>query len=236
MRRTLWQLAAVCLTPVLASLASAAPTAPPAAGSEDEKLLKEAKIGVDGPDLLDFFRQHTTAPAQQEQILALIHQLGDDSFKMRRKASADLAALGPRAVSFLRRALNDPDEEIKDQVETLLKDVTGTDAQAAQSAAAARLIRVRAPANAVAVLLSYLPDAADDAVEDEVLASLAVLAVHDGKVDSVIAAALHDKKSSRRAAAGLVLGRSGTPEQRSEVHALLLDADPHVRFRVAQGL
>jgi len=85
-------------------------------------------------------------------------------------------------------------------------------------------------------LLAYLPDADSDAVEDEVLASLAVLAVHDGKVDAPIAAALKDKLSSRRAAAGLVLGRSGTPEQRAEVRTLLLDADPRVRFRAAQGL
>jgi hypothetical protein len=112
----------------------------------------------------------------------------------------------------------------------------GAGATAAQSAAAARLIRARAPADAAIVLLAYVPDADNDAVEDEVLASLAVLAVHDGKVDAPVAAALKDKQSSRRAAAGLVLGRSGTPEQRAEVHTLLLDADPRVRFRAAQGL
>jgi HEAT repeat protein len=232
MRRILLLFTAVCLIPALASQIGAASTT----GSEDEKLLQAAKIGVDGPGLLDFFRQHTTAPAQQEQILTLIQQLGDGSFKVRRKATADLAALGPRAVSFLRRALNDPDEEIKDRVETLLKNGMGTDAQAALSAAAARMIRARAPADAAAVLLAYMPDADNESVEDEVLASLAVLAVHDGKVDASIAAAIKDKQASRRAAAGLVLGRSGTPEQRAEVHSLLLDADPGVRFRAAQGL
>jgi HEAT repeat protein len=236
MRRALFRLTAVCLIPGLSSLIGAASAASPPAASEDEALLRDAKIGVDGPGLLDFFRQHTTAPAQQEQILALIRRLGDDSFKVRRKATADLAALGPRAAPFLRRALNDPDEEIKDRAEALLKSVSGTDAQAAQSTAAARLIRARAPADAAVVLLAYLPDADNDAVEDEILASLAVLAVHEGKVDAPIGAALKDKESSRRAAAGLVLGRSGTPEQRAEVHALLRDADPHVRFRAAQGL
>ncbi|HBI46403.1 MAG TPA: hypothetical protein DDY78_26660 [Planctomycetales bacterium] len=236
MRHILSRLTMVCLLPAIASLIGAAPAPTPAAGSEDEKLLKAAKVSVDGPGLLDFFRQHTTTPAQQEHILALIQQLGDDSFKVRQKASADLAALGPRAVSYLRHALNDPDEEIKDRVEYLLKNVEGTDSQAAQSAAAARLIRARAPADAAIVLLAYVPDADNDAVEDEVLASLAVLAVHDGKVDAPVAAALKDKQSSRRAAAGLVLGRSGTPEQRAEVHTLLLDADPRVRFRAAQGL
>jgi HEAT repeat protein len=236
MRHTLSWLPAFCLLPVFAFLVGAGPVPAPAASLEDEKLLKAAKIGVDGPGLLDFFRQHTTGPAQQEHILALIQQLGDASFSARQKASADLAALGPRAVSYLRGALNDPDEEIKDRVEYLLKNVEGMDSQAAQSAAAARLIRARAPADAAVVLLAYVPDADNDAVEEEVLASLAVLAVHDGKVDAPIVAALKDKQSSRRAAAGLALGRSGTPEQRSEVHALLLDADARVRFRAAQGL
>ena len=74
MRRASWRLTAVCLTAFLGSLASAAPTASPAASSEDEKLLRAAKIGVDGPGLLEFFRQHTTAPAQQEQMLALIQR------------------------------------------------------------------------------------------------------------------------------------------------------------------
>ena len=112
MRHTLSWFTAVGLLPALALLIGAAPVPAPSPGAEDEKLLKAAKIGVDGPGLLDFFRQHTTAPAQQEHILALIHQLGDDSFKVRRKASADLAAFGPRVVSSLHRALNDPDEEI----------------------------------------------------------------------------------------------------------------------------
>jgi hypothetical protein len=236
MRHTLSWLTVVCLLPAFASLIAAAPVPAPMAGSEDEKLLKAAKVGVDGPSLLEFFRQHTTDAAQQVHILMLIHQLGDDSFKVRQKASADLAALGPRAVSYLRRALNDPDEEIKDRVEYLLKNAAGTDSQAAQSAAAARLIRARAPADAAGVLLDYLSDADNDAVEDEVLAGLAVLAVHDGKVDARIAAVLKDKQSCRRAAAALVLGRSGTSEQRAEVHILLLDADPRVRFRAAQGL
>ena len=189
---------------------------------------------------------------------------------MREQASADLAKLGAAAVPFVRRALNDPDEEIRERAENLLKNVEGTDARTAQCVAAARLLRRRAPAvaaaavlgrlpdggngfaaeetmavlaglagqqdAAVATLLAYVPDVETNAVEDDVTASLAVLAVHDGKVDAAVVAALKDKSLSRRAAAAVVVGRSGTVEQRVAVQALLADPDPRIRFRAAQGL
>ena len=111
MRRT-W----LCLTAVgLLCGVHALCGAPPAAAGEDEKLLQTARIGVDGPGLLDYFRQRTTTAAQQNHVLALIRQLGDDSFKVRQKATAELAALGPAAVPFLRRSLNDPDQEIAER-------------------------------------------------------------------------------------------------------------------------
>ena len=253
MRRT-W-LPVVCLLPMLAALGVAQPPAapnpppapaPPGAPSatpitsttpaDDEQTLKDAKVGVDGPGLLAYFQQHTTPADQQERIGGLIRQLGDDSYKVREKASADLAKLGAAAVPYLRRALNDGDEEIRERAENLTKNAEGVENRAAQSAAAARLIRQRAPDGAAAALLAYAPDADSDAVEDEVVAALAVLGVHDGKVDAAVVAALKDKAPGRRAAAGVVLGRSGTAEQRADVQKLLADADPRVRFRAAQGL
>jgi hypothetical protein len=66
--------------------------------------------------------------------------------------------------------------------------------------------------------------------------TLVVLGVRDGKVAPDLAAALQDRAPERRAAAALVLGRSGTAEQRGGVRALLNDADARVRFRAAQGL
>src|SRR5262249_19866067 len=84
--------------------------------------------------------------------------------------------------------------------------------------------------------LEYLPSAADDVVEDEVCTTLALLGVQDGKVAAVLPPALEDKTAIRRAAAALVLGRSGTAEQRAAVRGLLDDADAGVRLRAAQGL
>jgi hypothetical protein len=255
MRPTVPWLAVFCLLPSLAALAgqavppgglpvNPAPAAPPAPAGpapaapeqDDETLLKAAKVGVDGPGLLEYFRRHTTAAAQRERIGGLIRQLGDDSFKVRQKASDDLAALGAAAAPYLRRALDDPDEEARQRAAILVKSADGADARAAEAAAAARLLRQRAPADAAPVLLAYTADADGVAVEEEVVASLAVLGVHDGKVDAAVLAALKDKDSAARAAAAAVVGRSGTPEQRADVQALLNDPDPRVRFGAARGL
>ena len=235
MRRTRLCLTVVGLLGALTAL-RAAPPAAPAPAADDEKLLRAAKIAVDGPGLLDYFRQRTTTPAQQDHIQALIRQLGDDAFKVRHKATTELAALGPVAVPFLRRSLNDPDEELKERAETLIATADGLETRAGQSAAAARLLRQRAPADAAAVLLAFAPDAETAEVEDEMLTDLALLAVHDGKVDAPLVAALKDKHAARRDAAGVVMGRSGTAEQRGAVQPLLADPDPRVRFRAAQGL
>ena len=239
MRRTWPWLTVIGLLLVLHTLA-AAPPAPPAAPpptvSDDEKLLKAAKINVDGPGLLDYFRQRTATAAQQDHMLALIHQLGDDSFAVRLKATNELAALGPAAVPYLRRHLNEPDEELKERAETLIAGAPGLEERAAQTAAAARLLRQRLPADAAGVLLAFAPDAETDDVEEEVLASLAVLSVHDGKVDAPVVAALKDKQAGRRGAAAVVLGRSGTADLRADLQKLLVDPDPRVRFRAAQGL
>ena len=102
-------------------------------GSEDEKLLKAAKIGVDGPGLLDYFRQHTTTQTQKDHIQTLIRRLGDDSFKVRQTATTELAALGSAAVPSLRRALNDPDEELRERAETLIRTADGLEARAARA-------------------------------------------------------------------------------------------------------
>jgi HEAT repeat protein len=213
------------------------PAAPPATvvpGAEDEKVLKEAKVGTDTPALLDYLRKRTLSDAEHERIGGLVRQLGDDAFKVRYKAMNDLLAVGPPALPFLRRGLNEPDEELKERARECIESLEkGT--KATPSAAVVRLLRLRAPAEAVGVLLAFLPDAENEAVEEEVVLALAGLGVREGKVDPAVAAALKDKQPARRGAAALVLGRSGSSEQRTAAQALLADPDPRVRFRAAQG-
>ena len=202
---------------------------------DDEKLLKAAKIDTEAPPLLDYFRKRTITAKEREKIDGLIRLLGDDSFKVREKASADLLALGTIVLPQLQRAVNDRDEEIRERAREGIAALEGK-TNAALSAAVVRVLRVRAPTETVKTLLEYLPDAEDDTVVDEVLTTLAILGVKDNKVDALLVEAMKDKQPARRAAAALVLGRSGTVEQRRQGRALLTDADVRVRFRAAQGL
>jgi HEAT repeat protein len=219
----------------LLCLAAALPVAPATTASEDEKVLREARVSADGPSLLDYLRRHTLTAAQRDQVRGLLPRLGDDDFKVRQQASAGLLALGPAVAPHLRRALDDPDEEVRERLRAALA-VLEPASRPAVSAAVARLVRARALAGAVPVLLTYLPEADNEAVEDEVASTLAVLGVSEGKVAAVVADALKDADPVRRAAAALVLGRSGTREQRAAAQALLADPSPLVRWRAAQGL
>ncbi len=223
----------------LALVLLAAPTARPDAADDavkaDEKLLRDAKAPADGPGLLDFLRKQTLAEAERARLAGLIGRLGGDDFKAREKASADLVAAGRPALAPLRRALKGPDEEVKQRARDCL-DQLAPKSEAAVTAAALRLLRVRRPDGAAAVLLDFVPDAEDEAVEEETLRSLVVLGVKDGKADEAAAVYLKDRSAPRRAAAALLLGRSGTAEQKAAVKPLLADPDAGVRFRAAQGL
>src|SRR5262249_4125372 len=174
----------VSLTALVSLLFAVSPTRPappsPSIDSDDEKTLRAAKVSPDGPALLAYFRGRTLTPAQRVRLRGLIARLGHDSFRVRQQASLDLMALGPAALPHLRASLTDPDEEIKERLRALIGGLH-KEGSAAVVSAAARLLRVRAAAGVLEVLLAYLPDAEEDAVADEVLCTLAVLAARDGK-------------------------------------------------------
>jgi HEAT repeat protein/outer membrane protein assembly factor BamB len=230
---TLWQLLALGL--LLTGVAWAADAIPNDQLAIDEHRLQEAKVGSDGPALLEFFRKRTANDARLFDIQGLIHRLGDDSYDVRQKASADLAALGPVALPLLREALKDRDIEVSRRAEECIR-LIEQEYNATVVPAAVRMLAVRKPAGAVEVLLGYAPFADDDTVADEVRTALAALAVHDGKPDPVLVAALTDKGAARRGAAGVALLKAGVAEQRPAVRKLLEDPDASVRLRVALGL
>ena len=60
----------------------------------------------------------------------------------------------------------------------------------------AELLRAKAPAETVPVLLTYLPVADSEAVEEEAMNTIAILGVKDGKVDKVLEEALADKSAT----------------------------------------
>jgi predicted Rdx family selenoprotein len=223
-------------TLLVAFILSIAPVAVAAAAektSPEENILKRAGVPVDADGLLTFFRGRTLSDTECKQIGKLIHQLGADNFDDRESASKALQKIGGRATPLLRAAKHSLDVEIAKRAGQLLKEIA---APAPLSAvAAAKLLVRRAPTDAVAVLLAYLPFAADGAVEDEVLTALLAL-TPDGKADPALTAALTDPLPIKRGAAAYVLGRKGDKAGNDAVRKLLTDADATVRWQAACAL
>jgi len=208
--------------------------AEPGSIADDERVLRAAHVGTDGPALLEFFRKRTVNDVDSSRIEKLIEQLGDDSFDVRQKASAALAALGNVAVPLLNQATHSDDIEVVRRSEKCLEQIKAGSG-AAVPLAAARVLRQRKPPGAAAVLLAFLPSAENDLLSEEVRNTLAALAVRDGKPEKALVDGLGDKVPLRRAAAGEALCRAGA-KQLPAVRALLKDSEAAVRFKVAMAL
>jgi hypothetical protein len=207
-----------------------------APAAEDERILRDAGLAIDDTALLEFFRQRTLTADHEARILALIAQLGNSSFRVRERASAELVALGLTAVPFLRQAVTARDPEIIHRAEACLRSIDQRGAGMGVPGAVARLLAARKPSGTTEVLLAFLPFAENDAVAEEVLAALCQAGVANGKPDPALLAALGDQLPARRAAAAEVLCRSCSVEFRAELRKLLRDPEPLVCLRTALGL
>lgn len=202
----------------------------------DEKTLRDARVGTDGPTLLKFFRERTPEPDEVAHAATLVRELGDEAFPVRQQASQDLIKLGKAAVPHLKQAMQDGDLEISRRAEHCLEQIEKKPT-APLSMAAARLVAHRRPADAAQVLLDYLLFAEDDAVADEVRAALGTVAVRDDQPEKVLVEALADSAPVRRGAAAEALIRSQAAEPAaSAARRLLQDKDPGVRLAVALAL
>jgi HEAT repeat protein len=212
----------------------------PAADAEqliaDEKALQAAKVGTDGPSLLEFFRKRTLTDADRDRVLALIQKLGDDSFVVREQAQAELIKLENLAVALLRRAVaENSDIEIVRRSEQCLKQIDRSPTTTL-AGPAARVLAKQKPPGAAEVLLAYLPFADDESVVEDVRQTLAVVALSGGKPEKALIDALQDPLPQKRAAAGDALARVGGPELRPAVRKLLNDPVAAVRLQVALAL
>jgi len=221
----------VCALWLVAALAAAGPEPV----SLDERTLQAAKVGSDGPALVDYFRKRIVADLDAGKVRELIRQLGDEDFLTRERASAALVNLRDLAVPFLEQAGKDTDIEVVRRAEACLRRIGGGFG-ANVDMAAARLLAVRKPAGATDVLLGFLPFASNSRVADEVQQALTVLAVRDGKPDKALVDALGDKQALKRAAAAVALARAGATDARPAVRKLLQDPDTTVRLRVGMTL
>ena len=215
---------------------SAVRAAPPSDGTtqEDERLVREGKVTPDAAELLGFFRKRTLSDDDRRTMARLVRQLGSRSFAQREAASRQLEAWGPPALVFLTPARLSRDIEVVRRAERCIEEINKGPGPALP-AAAARLLAVRKPPEAVAVLLGYLPYADDESVRESVLEALLALADNKER-QAPLRPALADALPLKRAAAGYVLGRSPDKAQRAAVKKLLADKEEIVRLRAAQGL
>jgi HEAT repeat protein len=201
----------------------------------DVELLKQAKLGTDGPTLLAYLRKQTGNDADLLQLENLVRQLGDKNYRVRQNATQRIIALGPLALHALESTQRNPSAEVKERgkkcIQTIRKNFDwGT------PVAAIRLLTRLKPAGTLEVLLGYLPYATSDDAVVELWYSIDPLSVAKGKVHAALVKALANRVPARRALAGCLVGRKGDAAQKKLVHALLKDTDPIVRLRAAQGM
>jgi HEAT repeat protein len=208
----------------------------PSQPSADESILKTAKLATDDKALLDFFRQRTLTDEQRVAIQALIKKLGDNVYKVREKATAELVARGSVATALLLEATHSRDPEVVKRSQLCLKRISEKDYSAEVAAAAARLIAQRKPEGAVEVLLDYLPFTDNESLSEELLKTLTVTGADKGKPVPTLVKALADKEPRRRGAAAEALCRIGLGEHKDAVRKLLQDSVPAVRLQVALAL
>jgi hypothetical protein len=189
----------------------------------DERTLRAAKLGVDGPALLALLRKRIPTEAEQVKLKDLVLKLGHRSFGVRQRASAELKSWGLKAAPLLRQAARDPDHEVARRAKQALE-ALAHDPDAALVAAAARLLAQRRPPGAAAVLLDYFPWAPDEAVAREVQGALAAIVDAGGKNDSALLSALRDRDPQRRATAAAALGKDGGVYRKQGWRRIFVDA------------
>jgi hypothetical protein len=202
---------------------------------DDQKLLRDMGLGLDGPALLEYFKKRTFKEADPKRVDSLIKNLGAEEFDVREKAYTELLAMGSSALVGLKQAENHPDNEVKRRAGELRQAIEAK-AEPQVQAATARLIAKGKPEGAADVLLAYLPFAADQSVIDEISKALGAVALRNGKPEAVIVQSLKDKHPVKRGAAAEALARAKVASQVPALRELLKDANPSVRLRIAMAL
>ncbi len=191
--------------------------------------------GTDGSRLLDEFRRRIPTDEERTHILDLIQKLGSDTVELRDKASRELVAWGPKAVSLLRRTMKQNQPRLGPAAAKCLA-LIEQDAPDTLPAAAIRLLGLRRPPGTVEALLGYLPFADSDEAASLVREVLVSAGFRDGKPDPALVHALQASVGPRRAAAAVALCQGGAVEELPAVRQLLRDADPEVRCQVGLAL
>jgi hypothetical protein len=200
-----------------------------------EQALHNAGASIDGPGILAFIRARTTTAEQRRELIGKVRALGSAEFKEREKAMRQLIAVGRPALPYLRPAVEDSDLELSRRARRCIELIQRRK-DPSFMALAALLLKARRPDGTVPALLDYLPNVADEALEETWLDTLRACGWRETQPDPALLAALTDKRPLRRAAAAHVLGRGSVASVRERVVPLLADTDARVRFEAAAAL
>lgn len=233
MSRSSWLFAGLVAGCLLGPGYGQAPT--PAPVNPDQKILKDVGLASDSQSLLDYLRKQTFPEADPAKMKTLIRELGDDEFKTREAASAQLIQIGKGAVVGLKQAETDNDPEVRQRAEDLRKKLEAKVEPGIQ-VATSRLIAQQKPAGAAEVLIGFLPFAADLTVADEVCKALGSVAVGPMGVEPSVIKALEDKYPIKRGAAAEALVRAKATDYLPAVRKLLKDPEAVVRVRAGVAL
>ncbi len=195
-------------------------------GASEERALKEAKLATDAASLIKNLRDQIPDPERQKRAMALVRQLGDDSFAEREKASEELLKIGKPALVPVRDALSDMDLEIRRRAKDICSQLEKASSEPSALVPTIHLLAIKHPPGAVEVLLDLIPTA-DAATAHIIKGALVALAERDGKPDPALIKALDDKDPKRRAAAEAALGKDGgafikKPNRRLYMRGILL--------------
>jgi hypothetical protein len=197
---------------------------------------KSTQAGADDSSLLEFFRRRTHNRVDPDQILALVRQLGDGTFKVRERASAELVAMGMVAKPYLTQATKLPDPEIVRRAEECLDHIQTQQSRTDLTIDKVRLLAARKPAGTAEALLAFAPFGENDAVIEEIEATLAKISADRPEVRNTLIGALADRLTIRRSIAAEALCRTGNADAIARVQPLLHDSDRTVRLNVAMAL
>lgn len=210
------------------------------AAAHDQEVLNKHLGAADEARLLEFLRKQTLSEDDQRRLRGWIADLGHVKYSVRSEASQRLVATGAPALPFLKQAASASNAEAARRARLCSEEIRRGPGPALPIAIAHRIGMAPAQelsaAEAIRVLLGYVPFADDDVVEDEVINALTVLSAREMAIDPLLPAALGDPLPARRGAAALVLGRVGAKEHLPGVRKLLDDPAAAVRFRAAEGM
>src|SRR5208283_5055930 len=187
--------------------------------------LKKLGLSTDPLALQQYLSNQVKKVPNPEAMRQLIKQMGGTNEKERQEAFRQLQDLGDPAVQFLQEAMREKESEKARQARECLHAIESDVANCqniARASLAVRQLLVQRPQGTIAALINYFPLAKPE-IQEEILFGLNEMVAEGKTLDPALTRALTDSDPQRRAAAAILVGRVGAPDQKQAVRRLLED-------------